>query len=298
MSAFSSRPSSQEPQRKQMMFKTIMLFFMLLCPASAFFTTALGLHRHSNGLCIGLVGRARETGNAAQATLHRQRLHRQRCIGIACCSEQEVPSGTALLTAELRRRGLQTALDDLAENGPSAFKDPLKVIEYVMLNLQHKPGQAGIAEAFRFAAREPGKSSFVSGMALNDRRVSWRRGTFVEGYVSGTSLTLDDWTSEVEEHYSWLLGCTAWGFAVTHPETFEPLARSTENDYLREYLLVVDDRPVSVSLLYDWGCWCYLLFRVRLLDQDEARKGLEAAADTSTDGRPEDGRVRDRGGSL
>ena len=97
------------------------------------------------------------------------------------CDSDFSPSS---LAAELQKRGLLTALDELEEDGPSAFKDPAKVIEYVMLNLQHK-GIAGCKEAFRFAARPPGKSSFVSGMALTEKRISWTRSRFIGGYVSG-----------------------------------------------------------------------------------------------------------------
>ena len=37
------------------------------------------------------------------------------------------------------------------EDGPSAFKNPEKVIEYIMVNLQHNR-EAGITEAFRFTS--------------------------------------------------------------------------------------------------------------------------------------------------
>jgi len=222
---------------------------------------------------------------------------RARCPPIACCGAAAGGFSSAALTLELQRRGLQTALEDLAEDGPSAFKSPTKVIEYVMVNLQHNAG--GIAEAFRFAARSPGQSSFVSGMALSDKRVAWRTAKFIGGYVSGRAVGLDDFTAEVEEHYSWLVGCTAWSFAVTHPVTFEPLARSAEKDFLREYVLLVDDRPVSVQLLYDWGCWCYLVWRIDFLDGVPEESYLAAVDQQQLDCDEErEGGVRDRGGSL
>lgn len=150
--------------------------------------------------------------------------------------------------------GLQTALDELADEGPSAFKSPTKVIEYVMLSLQHQ-NDAGIESAFRFSAREPGKSSFVSGLPLSGKRVAWHQSKFIGGYVSGKALDLDEFCSMMREHYAPLLGCATWRFAVLHPSTFEPLARSGEREYVREYVLVVDEKPVAMRLVYDWGCW-------------------------------------------
>ena len=95
------------------------------------------------------------------------------------------------------------------------------------------------------------------------------------------------------------MGCTAWSFAVTHPVTFEPLARSAEKDFLREYVLLVDDRPVSVQLLYDWGCWCYLVWRIDFLDGVPEESYLAAVDQQQLDCDEErEGGVRDRGGSL
>ena len=216
-----------------------------------------------------------------------------RCPQCRLCASDGMSA--ASLAAELERRGLQTALDQLAEDGPSAFKDPSKVVEYVMLSLQHR-GEDGIAEAFRFTARQPGTSSFVSGLPLSSRRVSWRHSRFIGGYVSGKTLELDEFAKEIQEHYGWLLGCTAWDWSVVHPTTFEPLSRDAENDYLREYVLHVDDRPVAVQLFYDWGCWCYLLYKVVLLDGTEASPELgDAASSTEDEDRPS---AWSRGGSL
>lgn len=209
-----------------------------------------------------------------------------------CVPEGDLSAST--LSEELKRRGLLTALDEIAEDGPSAFKAPEKVIEYVMLQLQHK-GIDGATEAFRFAARPPGRSSFVSGMALSDKRVSWQRAKFIGGYVSGPALGLDDFTEELRANYDFLLGCATWRFAVVHPTTFKPLARVGEGSrgYVQEFVLIVDEKPVSLQLLYDWGCWCYLIFRVDPLDDFPADTAIIDAGMGE-----HDGRVRDRGGSL
>jgi len=184
---------------------------------------------------------------------------------------------------EMRRRGLQTALEQLEEDGPSAFKDPTKVVEYVMLNLQHKAQGSGLAEAFRFSCREPGKSSFVSGNALSTRRISWKTAKVVSGYASGPARSLADFEAEIREHYGLLLGCAQWRFAVHHPVTQEPLARSSNDDGragdLREYVLLVDETPVSVRLLYDWGAWCYLICSVEVLDSNAAALGIGSPPD-------------------
>ena len=217
-----------------------------------------------------------------------------RCRPLRLCADELSASN---FQAELDKRGLQTALDALAEDGPSAFKDASKVIEYVMLSLQHK-GSAGIEEAFRFTARKPGTSSFVSGLPLSSERVSWRSSRFIGGQVSGKSLELDGFAEEVETHFSWLLNCASWRWAVVHPTTFEPLMRSEERDFVREYVLEVDDRPVAVQCFYDWGCWCYLIYRVIFLDEagsESVELGDAASrADEGYEGRSS----RARGGSL
>ena len=71
-----------------------------------------------------------------------------------------------------------------------------------------------------------------------------------------------------------------------------------------EYVLSVDDRPVSVRLVYDWGCWCYLVYKVVLLDEAGAADdggGVATGREEWDDGfREEDrkGGVKDRSGSL
>ena len=197
---------------------------------------------------------------------------------------------------ELSRRGLQTALDQLEADGPSAFKDPCKVIEYVMLCLQHRPVSEASREAMRFTCREPGKSSFVSGLALSEKRVSWRTSRLVGNYISGRALAAAEFESELVAHFGLLFGCATWSFAVRHPTTFAPLARVAADDFLREYVLLVDDQPMAVRLLYDWGCWCYLVASVELLDGvDDCGAGGWAVDELSSD---EGGRKRSRGGSL
>lgn len=181
-----------------------------------------------------------------------------------------------------RRRGLQTALDELASDGPSAFKDPVKVVEYVMLNLQHGAGSAdgiadGVAEAFRFTAPPAGKQSFVSGAPLSAERISWRRGVVIEGYVSGSSLGWPAFTEELRTSYALLLGCACWSFSVLHPHTFEPLFREGANGFAREYVLEVDGTPVAFRLIYDWGSWCYLVYSVEVLDGREGSSVAGAA---------------------
>ena len=223
----------------------------------------------------------------------------RRCPSCRLCAEaapgEPNDISATSLAAELKKRGLQTALDELAEDGPSAFKNPDKVIEYVMLLLQHDPTK-GIEEAFRFTARKPGTSSFVSGIPMSSARVSWLSSRYIGGYVSsGKYLDLDDFAVEFEDSFSWLLGCATWRWAVVNPTTYEPLSRQAERDFLREYVVIVDDRPVAFQLFYDWGCWCYLIYKVIFLDDDDAA-GLtlgNRAAETW-----EGKSSRSRGGSL
>ena len=79
---------------------------------------------------------------------------------------------------------------------------------------------------------------------------------------------------------------------------------------------MVDERPVAMRLLYDWGAWCYLVYSVESLDGEadgssalrdgSARGGCDAreaaAGDDGSASWPdpdgESGRKRGRGGSL
>lgn len=68
------------------------------------------------------------------------------------------------------------------------------------------------------------------------------------------------------------------------------------DDFLREYVLMVDETPVSIRLLYDWGSWCFLVCSVQVLEAD-ADISLESGLD-APDPSSEGGRKRGRGGSL
>ena len=100
----------------------------------------------------------------------------------------------------------------------------------------------------------------------------------------------------MQEHFAPLVGCAQWRFAVLHPVTQEPLVRSAYDDFLREYVLVVDDRPVSIKLLYDWGSWCYLICNVEMIDWQDIDR--EWCTFDAPDPDAERGRKRGRGGSL
>ena len=169
---------------------------------------------------------------------------------------------------ELERRGLKTAMDELKADGPSAFKNPDKVIEYVLVNLQHNTVD-GIIEAFRFTAPPGGKQSFVSGNPLSAERLSWQHGKVIEGYASGRVLKYEAFRDMVEESYSLLLGCAAWSFAMRHPITFEPCFREAEEGFVKETTVIVDDMLVQIRLIYDWGSWCYLVYSVEVIDGTE-----------------------------
>ena len=119
-------------------------------------------------LVAAIVSASAPALSCLRATSPVPRLGRAQCCGTDALSADDFAD-------ELRRRGLQTALDTLGDDGPSAFKDPSKVIEYVMLQLQHRSSEGGLSEAFRFTCREPGKSSFVSGLPLSSKRVVRRR---------------------------------------------------------------------------------------------------------------------------
>ncbi|KAL1515271.1 hypothetical protein AB1Y20_001903 [Prymnesium parvum] len=194
-------------------------------------------------------------------------------------------------SAELRRRGLRTALDELAADGPSAFKQPEKVVEYVMLHLQRR-GVEGVGEAFRFTSPPGGKQSFVSGNPLSADRLSWEHGVVIEGYVSGRALPYEAFEEMVVRKYGLLLGCAVWDFAVVHPRTFAPCFREAEDGFVKETTLVVDDVPVAVRLVYDWGSWCYLIYSVQLLDGSEDAPLHDEGADAKRRNQ------RGRGGNI
>jgi len=37
---------------------------------------------------------------------------------------------------------------------------------------------------------------------------------------------------------------------------------------------MVDETPVSIRLLYDWGSWCFLVCSVQVLDDEIASDGF------------------------
>ena len=204
----------------------------------------------------------------------------------------------ASLAAELQKRGLQTALDQLAEDGPSAFKDAHKIIEYIMLLLQADPDK-GVEEAFRFTARQPGTSSFVSGLPLSSKRVSWLASRYIGGYVSSARyIDKEIFAEEFSANFSWLRGCATWRWAVVSPSTYAPIYRDAERDFLREYVVIVDDRPVAFQLFYDWGAWCYLIYKVVFLDDDAATMHELGDRASASDEGWEGKSSRSRGGSL
>ena len=113
---------------------------------------------------------------------------------------------------ELGERGLLTSLQAIEQDGPSAFKDPRTVVEYVMLCLQHR-GEEGIAEAFRFTMPPSSGSSATHGTRLTSRRISWVAGRIIEGTACGRSVDADEFAAEVRDHFDMLCGCATWRFA-------------------------------------------------------------------------------------
>ena len=182
-------------------------------------------------------------------------------------------------------------------DGPSAFKNPEKVLEYVMLNLQHR-GDDGIVEAFRFTSPPGGKQSFVSGNPLSSDRLCWKQGKVIEGYVSGRSISFEAFKEMVLRDYSLLSGCAVWSFAVRHPVTFEPCFRETEDGFVKETTLIVDDVPVAMRLIYDWGSWCYLLFSVQVLDGAQQTDDDPMAMQQGMEGGVKKWNQRSRGGNI
>ena len=113
---------------------------------------------------------------------------------------------------ELGERGLLTSLQAIEQDGPSAFKDPRTVVEYVMLCLQHRD-EEGIAEAFRFTMPPSSGSSATHGTRLTSRRISWVAGRIIEGTACGRSVDADEFAAEVRDHFDMLCGCATWRFA-------------------------------------------------------------------------------------
>ena len=177
--------------------------------------------------------------------------------------------------AELKSRGLQSALDELEADGPSAFKSPTKVVEYVMLCLQHRDD--GIAQAARFTMPPLSDRSSTTGVRLGGRQLSWRTGKCIEGSPTGPALDAPAFEAELNEHYALLLGCAAWSFVdvqspqVPGNEHKSPGSKDrgvlNNQDWEADVRLDVDGRGVVFSLAYDWGTWCYCVFRVTILPE-------------------------------
>ncbi|KAG8461672.1 hypothetical protein KFE25_001290 [Diacronema lutheri] len=179
----------------------------------------------------------------------------------------------ARLAREFRRRGIRSSLQQLEEEGPSAFKDPAKVVEFVMLCLQHRE-DAGLAQAFRFTSAAAGTQSFVHGVSDSTPRTSWVSGKVIGRFVSGVANDLAGFSRELRAEFPMLLACDAWRFASP------PTTLSKEEDgWIVQFLLDVRKGGsayiVAVRLLYDWGSWCFLIFNVKVLQDPGGDAALE-----------------------
>lgn len=178
---------------------------------------------------------------------------------------------------ELRQRGVMTSLQAIEQDGPSAFKDPRTIVEYVMLCLQHR-GEEGIAEAFRFTMPPSSGSSATHGTRLTSRRISWVAGRIIEGAACGRTVDTDEFAAEVHDNFAMLCGCATWRFAsaaedqrIPGNEHKKPAGGRTGGAIQAEgwsvaFLVEVDDtQTVNFELVYDWGAWCYCIVKVTVL---------------------------------
>lgn len=198
---------------------------------------------------------------------HLTRAHRLRNVRACDSSEPDGDDIEVSLERERRKRGLLNAMEELEADGPSAFKSPHKVVEYVMLSLQHR-GEEGIAEAFRFTSPSAGTQSFVHGVSTKTPRVSWKHGKLINRYVSGEALDLDTFSQLIREEYALLIECDVWRFAresTSVSEAATPEDRGWVVEYVLDVKLSGRSQLVLFRLLYDWGAWCYLVFNVRVL---------------------------------
>eukprot|EP00320_Phaeocystis_rex_P009502 CAMPEP_0119084424 /NCGR_PEP_ID=MMETSP1178-20130426/129639_1 /TAXON_ID=33656 /ORGANISM="unid sp, Strain CCMP2000" /LENGTH=229 /DNA_ID=CAMNT_0007067387 /DNA_START=124 /DNA_END=809 /DNA_ORIENTATION=+ len=205
-----------------------------------------------------------------------------RCLSPACCEEpsDEILGTRGLNEAfanELSQRGLLTSLQAIEQDGPSAFKDPRTIVEYVMLCLQHR-GSTGVAEAFRFTMPPSSAASATHGTRQVARRISWEAGRVIEGTACGRTVDLAEFAEELSSAYAPLCGCATWRFAnppgtdlrVPGNEHKKPSvdAGRTGGAIQAEgwsvtYLVEVDDtQSVLFELVYDWGAWCYCIVKV------------------------------------
>jgi hypothetical protein len=203
--------------------------------------------------------------------------------------DQAESSLQAQLSTELEKRGIQTALQQMESDGPSAFKDPRMVVEYVMLSLQHRANEDGIKEAFAWTMPPKSERSTTHGTRSSvetGTRISWTKGRTIEGTPTGASVGYSEFEDELREHFAPLLGCAVWRFAGTGDtssaaipgnehkgsrDSREEMAsrkgwNNKEDGWVKTFHVEVDDRTNAIfTLIYDWGAWCYCVIRCDLL---------------------------------
>ena len=183
----------------------------------------------------------------------------------------------AQLSTELEKRGIKTALQQMEIDGPSAFKDPRMVVEFVMLSLQHQADSDGIVNAFAWTMPPMSERSATHGTRSSiatGTRIAWTTGRTIEGTPTGPAVGYKQFETEIREHYAPLLGCAVWRFAQgscssssaipgnEHKGSRDSRAEvaskkgwnNKEEGWVKQYHVIVDDRTNAVfSLVYDWG---------------------------------------------
>ena len=209
-----------------------------------------------------------------------------------CTPEPELELDAAFRN-EMAERGFLSSLQEIEADGPSAFKDPRHVVEYVMLALQHR-GDDGVAEAFRFTMPPISGRSTIHGTRMGGKRISWLAGRVIEGTATGRSVDLETFATELSENLGLLRGCASWRFAAPPPEALlvpgnehrkPSLAGGRTGGAIQaegwtvDFLVEVDDNhTVNFELAYDWGSWCYCIVRVTLLPSKPRLAGDDGAA--------------------
>lgn len=185
------------------------------------------------------------------------------------------------LRSEMNKRGIMTTLDEIEADGPSAFKDPRHIVEYVMLGLQHR-GPDGIAEAYRFTMPPASERSTIHGTrTTGGKRISWLAGRVIEGTATGRAVDFQTFEEELRETFSLLCGCASWRFAAPPPDALQVPGNEHKKPSIAggrtggaiqaegwtvDFLIEVDDRhSVLFELVYDWGAWCYCIVKVTVL---------------------------------
>lgn len=185
------------------------------------------------------------------------------------------------LRTEMSKRGIMTSLDQIEADGPSAFKDPRHIVEYVMLGLQHR-GPEGIAEAYRFTMPPASERSTIHGTRVTGgKRISWLAGRVIEGTATGRAVDYQAFEQELHETFSLLCGCASWRFASPPPDALQVPGNEHKKPSIAggrtggaiqaegwtvDFLIEVDDRhSVLFELVYDWGAWCYCIVKVTVL---------------------------------